>query len=392
MIEDAVLERLLFETADELTIPDDGPGRILDERDELLRVHTPRLPRLTGGRILMATAAAAAIIVAGTVTALAAGHHPAKTPTSLHGSGASIAASPPVTAAAANGAQQATGAGGILSQGSGAPGSAGSSVYGESSGGSTNITNGTGAALQGPAPAGGTSPNEVPALPTKVIKTASVSLQVAVKGLSAAMTRLGNIAGGQGGFIQSSGTTSAATGQPANGTATIRVPVANFSAALNQVEALGIATSVTTSGQDVTAQYVDLQARLQSAEDARTRFQQILTQASSIPDILSVEQQISDLETQIEQLQGQLNVMDDQTSFSTITVTVSEASPKPTPAVAPSPPNGISKAWSHARHSFAHGLESVVAASGGFAVFIIFLLVAIGLARLAWVQGRRRLL
>jgi TolA-binding protein len=137
---------------------------------------------------------------------------------------------------------------------------------------------------------------------------------------------------------------------------------------------------------------VDLQARIQSLEDARSQFQQILTQTTSIGDILAVEQQISDLQTQIEQLQGQLQVMANQATYSTLTVHVAEAAKKAVaPPPPPRPPSGMAKAWAHARHSFAHGVEAVVGALGGIAVFLAFAAAFLLAGRLGWIFLRRRL-
>lgn len=386
MIDDAVLERLLGETADGLTIPDGGPAAVLDARDRAI-VGTMAESRSAseGGRALKLSAAlkrpprrylvaAAAVVVVGTVIGLTissdSSHHQAPTAVSRS------AAHPSTKADSGTGAV------------------AGTPVYG--AGGAAT---GSGAAISATAgSSGGTaiapaaSPPTVPLVQTKVIKTASVGLQIKDGTLTAVMERLTNIAGGEGGYVQTSGTNSPSGGQPATGNTTLRIPVANFSPALGQVEALGQPLSVTASGQDVTSQYADLQAQLQALDDSRTQYEQILTQAQSITDILAVEQQISSVQSQIDQIQGQINVMNDQTSYSTITVNVSEAPAKSAVKPPPGPPSGLSKAWAHARHSFTHGVEAVIGASGGFAVFVISVAIVVLIGRVLWTRTRRRLL
>ena len=251
----------------------------------------------------------------------------------------------------------------------------------------------------GPSTSGGTShgasvpvspPSEVPSsLPTKVIKTGSVSLQVPVGQVGQTIDRLTAMASAQGGFVASTSTSGGGIG-PATGDIALRVPVTSFETALNLVRSYGTPTSVTTSGQDVTAQFVDLTARLQALEDTRTQFEQILTKAQSIGDILSVEQQISDLQTQIEQLQGQLNVMTDQTTYSTLSVHVTE--PIKVHAAAAAPATGLTKAWDHTRRTFAAGLESVVSSLGGIAAFLVIVGLLALVARLLWVTLRQRLI
>jgi len=233
-----------------------------------------------------------------------------------------------------------------------------------------------------------TSPDQVPSLPSKVIETGSMSLQVGHGQVQSVVGRLTDLAGAEGGFVSSSSTNA---GSPPSGDVAIRVPVARFANLLDAVRQLGTVESVNTSGQDVTSQYVDLQARIQSLQDSRSQFETILTKAYTIGDILSVENQIADLQTQIEQLQGQLQVLDDQTSYSTLTVQVAEA-PKPAVVVPPvKSPSGVSKAWAHARHSFTHGIEAVIGASGGIAVFLIFAALSALVGRVGWLRWRRYL-
>ena len=228
-------------------------------------------------------------------------------------------------------------------------------------------------------------PNEVPSLSTKVVKTGTLQLQVGSGGIPAAVTRISSEATGLSGFVASS---SESTGSSSSGNVTLRVPVANYDALVGDAERLGKTLQFTSSGQDVTAQYVDLQARIQSLQTARTQFEQILAQAHSIGDILAVESQISDLQTQVEQLQGQFQVLDNQATYSTLTLQISEVG-KPTP-VPPKPASGFSKAWSHAGHSFTHGAESILSASGGIALFLVTLAALLLIGRVIWVTVRRR--
>jgi hypothetical protein len=243
---------------------------------------------------------------------------------------------------------------------------------------------------QSASPAAGGLPDEVPQLPTRVIKTGSIGLSVPAGAgrIDATLGRVSAKADGLGGFVSSSSVQTAGGGPTAAGALTLRVPVAAFDTLVAFVQTLGSPTSVTTSGQDVTASYVDLQARIAALQGARTQFEQILARAVTIGDILSVESQISDIETQVEQLQGQLQVLSDQTSFSTLTVDVTQTAV--TGVVHPArPAGGLEKAWLHARRSFAHGVEAVVGASGGIAVFLVFAGLLALAGRLIWKRALR---
>jgi len=232
------------------------------------------------------------------------------------------------------------------------------------------------------------APAAAPSIPTRIIKTGDVILQVPKGELSSSITELTSTVAGLGGYIASTTTTEG--GATPTGDLTLRVPAAEFEILLAKVRSLGTPTSVTTSGQDVTSQYVDLQARITALQDSRQRYLDILTQASSIGDILAVQQQIDGIQTQLEELQGQLNVLNDQTSYATLTVHLFEPASPPPPPVHRHP-SGLATAWAHARRSFAHGAESVIGASGGVAIFLICLGLIAFAGRVAWAFARRRL-
>lgn len=374
VIDDVVLEDLLERVAAAVDEPADGPERVMAARDALDRARrrTPasrrdgrpsRRPQRQSVALGLAAVAATAVGLAVLLSAHNGG--------SSTSSGARSASIPSPLHEPAGPAAVGTGSG------------SGGATKAVGNGGATGVVN--------QAPSTGVSPNEVPSLPTKVIKTGTVDLNVRTGELDDTMSRLTDLAVGFGGFVASSSTNAQTTGEAPFGDVTLRVPVGSFEELLAQVQSpgFGTVTSVTTSGQDVTAQYVDLQARIQSLDDARTQFEQIMARAQTIGDLLTVEDQISNLETQIEQLQGQLQVMDNQTTYSTLTVHVTERGKAA--AATKAPPSGVSKAWTHARHSFVDGVESVVAASGGLAVFLLFAgLIVVG-GRFGWLFLRRRL-
>ena len=365
MIDDAALEAMILSAGEAIEVPADGPDRVLAARDALSggrpRESRPGAVARWGRqrpRVLVAVSVAAALIAVIAGISFGAQHHVPGASTRAGTAFEPVAAPPRAGALGASGSNSGAADGPASS---GASGSAG-------------------------------SPDEVPALPSKVVKTGSVSLQVDSGHLSETVTALTSDAVGLGGFVASSSETTGASSTP-SGATTLRVPVAGFETLVGEVQRLGTATAVTITGNDVTAQYVDLQARIQALEDTRSQFEQILAKAQTIGDILSVEQQIGSLQGQIEQLQGQQQVLDDQATYSTLSVTVTEKAESGAPTATHT--SGVSRSWAHARNSFAHGIEAVIAASGGLAVFLVFLVFAAivcRLAWLAWVYLRRRLI
>jgi len=82
--------------------------------------------------------------------------------------------------------------------------------------------------------------------------------------------------------------------------------------------------SESTSGQDVTEEYADLQGQLKNKQAEEQQFVVIMNQAQKIQDILDVTEQLSRVRGEIERLQGQIKFMDSQTDMSTISIQLSE--------------------------------------------------------------------
>jgi hypothetical protein len=152
---------------------------------------------------------------------------------------------------------------------------------------------------------------------------------------------------------------------------------------------LGKVTSATTGGQDVTAEYTDTDARLKSLSAERDQLALVLSSATNVPDILSVRDRMTSVQTEIEQLQGRKNVLDNQTSLATLTVSVHEkgdvVSPVPTPEK-----SGFSKAWDQAVDGFNSTVQSIIAGSGRTLVLLIIGLVLFLVGRLGLKAARRR--
>jgi hypothetical protein len=211
----------------------------------------------------------------------------------------------------------------------------------------------------------------------KVVKTAAMGLQVPADRVARALDGVALIASAYPGGFVADQHSDGSTDHP-SGSVTIRVPYANFDDALKAARQLGKVTTTQVSGKDVTADYVDLQARLQALQNSRQQFETLLLKAQSIPDILNVQDRINGLQVQIEQLQGQQKVLDDQTTFATLTVSVSDlAVIPPQPAKARS---GFAKAWHDAGHGFTSALQRVVSGLGLLAFWLLVLAVGAAVA------------
>jgi len=240
-----------------------------------------------------------------------------------------------------------------------------------------------------------TTPATVPPLPggavgqpSKIEQTGTLGLSVGRGDLGRTMTRLTSLAGAYGGFVASSQTQSGAgTGGPPYGSITLQVPVDDFSTVLKAAQALGRTSDLTTKATDVTGQYVDLQSRLTALEDSRQQYLTILAKATTVGDVLAVQEQLDGIQTQIEQLQGQLNLLDSQTSYSTLTVTVSEGAPPARPG--PLPESGVVRAWHDSVGGFVAGVEGVIRFAGPALFALLCLGVLLVGGRALWRRYQR---
>jgi hypothetical protein len=228
--------------------------------------------------------------------------------------------------------------------------------------------------------------------PARIEQSGSLSLTVPKGSLAKTMTQLNFLAGAYGGFVANSTTQSgpvAENGAP-SGSITLEVPVASFSDVLKKAQALGKTVSLTTKATDVTAHYVDLQSQITALQASRQQYLTILAKATSIGDVLSVQAQLNAIDSQIQQLQGQLNVLSSETTYSSLSVTATEGIPAVHRHPAPRPHrSGLAAAWSDSVHGFVVGVEGLIKLAGP-ALFILLCGVALVLGgRLLWRRYQR---
>lgn len=159
-----------------------------------------------------------------------------------------------------------------------------------------------------------------------VISTADVILEV--ENLFDAYKSIREIAVKGNGYITSSNVSST-EGRKA-GTMTIRLPVTGYEQGLEKIRALGKVISSNETGDDVTEEYVDLQSRIKNLRIEEATFQKLMKDAKQLQDILTVEEQLTRIRGEIEQVTGRMKLLEKQVSLSTINISFSE----PVPSVA----------------------------------------------------------
>lgn len=186
----------------------------------------------------------------------------------------------------------------------------------------------------------------------------------------------------EGGFVfgQQIGTSSARV--------VLKVPSIRFDAAFDAVASIGEVTSQSIEADDVTEQFTDLGSRRATLETSIARLQGFLAETNNVDEISRLESELTRREAERDVIAGQLRVLEDRTSFGTISVDY----------VVPEEAEAVVAEGESGPPGFGRGLETgwdglvfaagVAATAGGFLLpFVPLLLVVAGLV--VWARRRR---
>lgn len=156
----------------------------------------------------------------------------------------------------------------------------------------------------------------------KIIKNGSI--RMTVDDVSGSSDRITAIAMAKGGFVQGSSSSERTDGSH-EGYVTVRVPAKDFEATMTEIKALAkLVRNDSTNSQDVTEQYTDLEAQLRNAKRQEETYLAVLAKASTVEDILKVQERLGYIRGTIESLEGRMKYLENVTSYSTINVTLEE--------------------------------------------------------------------
>lgn len=226
----------------------------------------------------------------------------------------------------------------------------------------------------------GATPEDRDRVGQKIIRNGSLTLRVddAAKRLEEARM----IAEQNGGFVASANLADNAGIKTAY--ATLRIPTDKFRATADAIKRLASTVfNESESGQDVTDQYVDLEARLKAAKAEEAQYMEILKNARSIEDTLNVVARLGEVRSRIEQMEGQMRGLEDRTSYATLTVTMTEEARVEAPTRVWKP----LETFREAMRALVESLQGLADALIAFAVFFVGLVlpVLIVLAIAAWI-------
>jgi len=217
------------------------------------------------------------------------------------------------------------------------------------------------------------------------IRVAQMTVDIPRGKVAGAADRAEAIALGVGGEVD---TDDRSSGRYATASLLLRVPPSSLTSVLGQLGGLGKEQSRQLSTTDVTEKVADVNSRVASAQQAIVRLRALYANATKVSDVISVESELSQRESDLESLQAQQRALQRQTSLASITLTLqtAKAVAKPAPKHHHSRSGfvgGLTRGWD----GFVTAAKWVATAVGTLLPFLV-LLALLGIAgRIAW---RRR--
>jgi hypothetical protein len=203
--------------------------------------------------------------------------------------------------------------------------------------------------------------------PRVIIYTGSMSL--VVKDTREAVNAIATLVGEEGGYVSASNIYQA--GEVPRGSVTIRVPAESYQDTLAKLRALAVRVErENTNTQDVTEEFTDLEARKTNLEFTEAALQKLLEERQRVgktSDILEVYRELTNIRGQIEQIEGRLRFLANQSALSTITIEL-------TPDVLYQP---VSVAGWEPQGEAKEAVQALVAALQGLANIMIWVVILV---------------
>jgi hypothetical protein len=175
-----------------------------------------------------------------------------------------------------------------------------------------------------PAPESASLPPGSVAIDQKLIKTGSINLEVTA--VPSTVDQLGEIALRNGGYLSSS-SQSGSSSDRISATVVVRIPAAAFENTVAEIKSLGTVRSVSLNTQDVTEEYVDLQAQKEALQRQLDQYNHIMEKAESVEDILKIQVELGKAQTELDRIEGRLRYMDNRGDLATLSVYLQEPAP-----------------------------------------------------------------
>ena len=166
---------------------------------------------------------------------------------------------------------------------------------------------------------GGGAAANAPAVDRLLVRRAAIDIEVEDPFRLAA--RAESITRGAGGYVLQSAVSTERWVGSRSATLVLRIPSTAVDATLDSLASLGRERSRSSNSRDVTEQVIDLEARVANARAARDRVRELHARATSLSEVLTLEHELTRMQSQLDSLEKQLENVRDEVAFAEITLT-----------------------------------------------------------------------
>jgi hypothetical protein len=168
------------------------------------------------------------------------------------------------------------------------------------------------------------SSSAVPQVGPQIVKTATLGLGIAHGSFDDKVGEAHAVADSYAGFVVESFASQGSGKRIAEGSLVLRIPAESYDSALSRLRELGKVESLEESGQDVSKEFVDLNARIRQLRAVEAQLLELLQRADDVPAALVVQNQLSQVQLDLEQARGRLQYLDNRVAFATISMSMHE--------------------------------------------------------------------
>ena len=198
----------------------------------------------------------------------------------------------------------------------------------------------------------------------KIVYTSSMSIET--KKFDEDIKAIRKLVQANGGYYESSSVSGNAEYGGRYASYSARIPANKYQGFMDSLGGIGSVTSCDENVDDITSQYVDVQARLKSLRTKLARLEELEAQAETVEDLLAIEDRINDVQYDLENYTAQLRLYDDKVDYCTVTINVNEVVTY----------SEVKKdtAWNRFAEAFEDSFDSFVAFLQGLVVALIYIL------------------
>ncbi|SHF94824.1 DUF4349 domain-containing protein [Ornithinibacillus halophilus] len=199
----------------------------------------------------------------------------------------------------------------------------------------------------------------------KIIYTAY--LDIVVKDYQQSINQIQNQVTDYGGYVVESNTNRNDENEMTSGSMTVRIPQDHFQKFIQIVEdgSYNVLES-STSGQDVTEEYVDLESRLKSKRVVEERLLSFMEEAEKTEDLLTISNDLAKVQGEIEEILGRMKYLDNRTDLATVTIRIQENNVSLT-----SINDGDLNTWDKTKQQFLKSINSIITFFSSLFIFIV---------------------